>query len=80
MAKGCNVAEAVFKFNNRHNDDMFETLVKSAGGMVMCAYHITVNLPQTFKGTLTIPHMCALHKQCALAESNREIAIIQINL
>ena len=23
--------------------------------MVMCAYHITVNLLQTFKGTLTIP-------------------------
>lgn len=25
------------------------------GGMVMCAYHIAVNLPQTSKGTLTIP-------------------------
>ena len=25
--------------------------------MVMCAYHIAVNLPQTFKGTLTIPHV-----------------------
>jgi hypothetical protein len=23
--------------------------------MVMCAYHIAVNLLQTFKGTLTIP-------------------------
>jgi len=27
----------------------------TAGGMVMCAYHIAVNLLQTFKGTLTIP-------------------------
>lgn len=27
----------------------------TTGGMVMCAYHIAVNLPQTFKGTLTIP-------------------------
>ena len=27
----------------------------TAGGMVMCAYLLPVNLPQTFKGTLTIP-------------------------
>jgi hypothetical protein len=29
----------------------------TAGGMVMCAYHIAVNLLQTLKGTLTIPHV-----------------------
>jgi hypothetical protein len=43
----------------------------TAGGMVMCAYYIAVNLLKTFKGTLTIPLVSVSFLSVGGAKLNR---------